>query len=376
MLVGVCLLTLGLVDARPATATLEAAATLDGYACGQVDPELFTRQKWSERDAPYGIAFPEWDRTTFEALKRRMLACATPANQRRTAMMLRYIDDQPYGRQAQVTQAVEALRARQAKRDDAATELRDAVSAAETDPDPANRRTRVTAIEQRLTRGGIPSALELELRARLGPLRSAIADQDARDAAATAAVQAQQRADAAKRAEDQRQLAQQQATARQAEAQRRQADTDREQVEADARAEAEQAAAEQVYAGKAADLSPPVRAFLDRNPQYKATSARADLLTVATVLDAAGFDLDTCRGALDDYRADWTEVQRRYGVVQGVLLAYHGLTAAELAAGAQARRQAWAKGGVTEGLRSNVLVMRRTCSQSLALTTALADFTR
>ena len=373
---GTALMVLGLAGVANAWATPQGAAALDGYACAQVDPELFPRQNWSERGDPYGIPFIEWDRTTFEALKRRMIACATDANRRRTVMMLRYIDDVPYGRQAQVTGQVEALRAKQTFADGREAELREAVRAAEADPDLSSRRNRVASIDQRLARGGIPSALELDLRARLDPLRSAIADQDAKSAAANAAAQAQQRADAARRADDQRVLAQQQAAERQADAQRQQAATDRQQAEVEARTEADRVAADRVYAQKASSLPAPVRGFLDKNSQFKAPASREDLLQVLNVVDAAGYDLETCRGSLEGYQADWTEVQRRYGLVQQVLLGYHGVTAADLAAGAKARRQTWTNAGAAESLRSNILVMRRTCAQSLTLTTALADFSR
>lgn len=374
--VSTSLLALGLTGVTNAQATPQGAATLDGYACAQVDPELFPGQNWSERGNPYGIPFIEWDRTTFEALKRRMTACANDANRRRTVMMLRYIDDQPYGRQAQVTGQVEALRAKQAVTVDREAEWREAVRAAEADPDLSSRRSRVAAIDQRLARGGIPSVLELDLRARLDPLRSAIADQDAKIAAANAAAQAQQRAEATKRAEEQRVLAQQQAAERQAEAQRQQAATDRQQAEIEARAEADRVATDRAYTQKASSLPAPVRGFLDKNPQFKASSSREDLLQVLSVLDAVGYDLETCRGSLEGYQADWTEVQRRYGLVQQVLLGYHGVTTVDLAAGAKERRQTWTNAGAAESLRSNVLVLRRTCAQSLVLTTALADFSR
>jgi hypothetical protein len=359
---GAAFLALGLAGVTNAWATPQGAAALD--------PELFSGQNWSERGNPYGIPFIEWDRTTFEALKRRTTACATDANRRRTVMMLRYIDDVPYGRQAQVTGQVEALRAKQTASVDRETELREAVRVAEADPDLSSRQNRIASIDQRLARGGIPSALELDLRARLDPLRSAIADQDAKNAAANAA------AHAARRADDQRVLAQQQAVGRQAEAQRQQAAMDRQQAEIEARTEADRIAADQVYAQKASTLPAPVRGFLDKNPQFKAPTSREELLQVLTVVDAAGYDLETCRSSLEGYQADWTEVQRRYGLVQQVLLGYHGVTAADLAAGAKARRQAWTNAGAAESLRSNVIVMRRTCAQSLVLTTALADFSR
>ncbi|TXM95365.1 hypothetical protein [Methylobacterium sp. WL116] len=376
MLTGIALLGIGNGVTTTALATPQGVAALEGYACAQVDPELFTRQAWSERDAPYGIPFIEWDRTTFEALKRRMTACATDANRRRTVMMLRYIDDQPYGRQAQVTGQVETLRAKQTVAVDREVELREAVRVAESDPDLLSRRNRVADIDRRLARGGIPSALELDLRARLDPIRSAIAEQDAKNAAASAAALAQQRTEAASRAEEQRKLALQQAAQRQADAQRQEAAAQRQQAEIEAREEAERVKADQAYAQKASSLPAPVRSFLEKNPQFKLVTAREDLLQLLTVLDAVGYDLDTCRGSLEGYQSDWTESQRRYGLVQQVLLSYHGVTAADLAAGAKERRQAWATSGAADSLRANIILMRRACAQALNLSTGVADFTR
>lgn len=376
MLAGIALLIVGIGGTTGALATPEGTAALDGYTCAQVDPELFPRQNWSERGDPYGIAFIEWDRTTFEALKRRMTECATDANRRRTLMMLRYIDDQPYGRQAQVTGQVEALRAKQAVAVDREAELREAVRAAEADPDLSSRRNRVAAIDQRLARGGIPSALDLDLRTRLAPLRAAIAEQDEKNAAATAAAQVRQQADEAKRAEEQRQVAQQQEVERQADAQRRQAAVVRQQAKLDVRAEAERGVADRIYAQKAPGLPTPVRSFLEKNPQFKAPAAREDLLQVLTVMDAVAYDLETCRSALEGYQSDWTEAQRRYGLVQQVLLGYYGVTAADLAAGAKMRRQTWTNNGAADTMRANIIVMRRTCAQALNLSTGLADFTR
>ncbi len=376
MLVGISLLTLCMVRPTIAMATPEAAATLDSYACALVDPELFSRQRFYPGERPYSIPFLEWDRTTFEALKRRMTACATDANRRRVVMVLRYIDDQPSGRQAEVTGHVDALRRRQVAVAESEAELREAVNGAEADPDLASRRNRVASIEQRLARGGASSALELEVRSRLAPLRTAIAEQDEKNAAANAAAQARQRADEANRVEEKRQVAKQQEADRQADAQRRQAATDRQEAEANSRAEAAQISADQVYAQKASGLPAPVRSFLDKNPQFKFAAAREELLQVLNLVDAVAYDLETCRGSLDGYQSDWTEVQRRYGLVQQVLLSYHGVTAADLAAGAKARRQNWTNTGAADGLRSNIIVMRLTCAQSLNLSTGLADFTR
>ena len=376
MLTGVTLLAAGIGGTATALATTQGVAALDGYACAQVDPELFTRQNWSDGGDPFGIPFIEWDRTTFEALKRRMTACATDANRRRTVMMLRYIDDQPYGRQAQVTGQVEALRAKQVVAVDREVELREAVRLAEADPDLSSRRTRVAEIDRRLARGGIPSALELDLRARLDPIRSAIADQDSKNVAANAAALAQQRTEAANRAEEQRKLALQQAAERQADAQRQQAATQRQQAELEAREEAERVKADQVYAQRASGLPAPVRSFLEKNSQFKPMTAREDLLQLLTAVDAVGYDLETCRGSLEGYQSDWTEAQRRYGLVQQVLLTYHGVTAADLAAGAKARRQTWTTSGAADGLRANIILMRQACAQALNLSTGLAEFSR
>lgn len=345
-------LVVGLLSATPARAAPETGAErVAALSCAVLDPETY-RDTWQPGQSPYGLPFEAWDRPAFEALKQRFIDCATPANQRRMLMVPRYID---MAADRTLRQA-EAQRAATSRAAALADEIRTNLTAAATEPDLVQRRARLASLTTKLDTSRLPADVQAPLRIELSQQLSAL----------TAAEEARRRAaqDAAARHEaEQRQQAQaaQDAAARQQVEQRRQA-------------QAEAAATERHYAERLLHLSPDLVAFLSRNPSLKAPSTRADVLNALAYIDTMATTLDACREQLGAFRAEWTEVQRRLGILQRVLLVYHGVPAAELTQAAQDRHAKAQAAGLLTMLRTEPRSLRQACEGAVIVVSTIFDF--
>ena len=373
---------------RPGLAA-DAGATILAYPCAAVDPELYSHQEFVPDHSPYGIPFEHWDEAAFDALRQRMTECTTPANRKRTEMILFYLEG-PYGPRRQVLRMVDQRKAAAAGQVAAAAEIRSSLGAALTDPSPTARRKRLASIAARLEHTAVPADQKAELR---GELARGI--QDATDAEAADA-EAQEQADAvqhdAEAAEQQaRQAAEQKAAAQQAE-QRRQAlaaqaaaqaeaqaraaaEAQRKELERQEQAKAAAAEADHYYEQRAAQLSPEVVGLLARNPALKAPTTRDDALKVLAVIEGGLFALDACRAHDGTFGSEWTETQRRLGLVQQLLISYYGVTPGDVARGA-ALRHAKFVASLQQTLDNDEDARTQTCQDVMALTSALLDFSR
>ncbi|GJD97679.1 hypothetical protein [Methylobacterium iners] len=351
-----------------AEASPDASARLEAAPCPAVDPELYARQRWIPGSQPYGIPFEAWDRATFDALKRRMTACADPANRQRTLMVLRYLDD-PYGPLAQVSRQLDAHRATASRNAGLADEIRAELAAAANDPSLINRRARLVRLATKLDTARLPAETQLALRAELNRETSALAAAEAAQTEAREASARQQRLAEVKAAEDRQREAARAAADREAGEQRQ-------QPQARERAEAEAKAADRYYAGRLASLSPELVTLLTRNPALKAPSARAGLLQITAIVESHVLALDTCRARLGGYVAEWTELQRRLGLMQQALLSYYGMPPSELAQTMRLWQARWENTGMSAALKEDLDFMRETCGGSVRAADNLLDFSR
>ena len=374
----------------------DAGATILAYPCAAVDPELYSHQEFVPDHSPYNVPFEQWDEAAFDALKQRMTECITPANRKRTGMILFYLEG-PYGPRTQVLRMADKRKATAAGQVADAAEIRSSLGAALADPSPTARRKRLASIAARLEHTAVPANQKAELRDEL-----ARGIQDATEAEAADA-EAQEQADTAQHdaevAEQQaRQATEQKAAEQQAEQRRQalaaeaaaQAEQQRRQVEAQARAAAEaqrqalerqeqaKAAAAEVeryYEQRAAQLSPEVVGLLARNPALKAPTTRDDALKVLAVIEGGLFALDACRAHDGTFGSEWTETQRRLGLVQQLLISYYGVTPGDVARGA-ALRHAKFVASLQQTLDNDEDARTQTCQDVMALTSALLDFSR
>ncbi|KOX45153.1 hypothetical protein ADL19_23500 [Streptomyces purpurogeneiscleroticus] len=337
-----------------ARADPEAAARLDALPCASLDPTTYV-DLWRPGQTPYGVPFASWDRSTFDALKARLLGCATPANRQRTLMVLRYLDD-PYGPASRVTRQQEDQRSATARNAALVEEIQADLAAVGGEPDLIQRRGRLMRVTTKIDTSRLPTDTQLHLRAELNQQNTALA------AAETAQAQARETA------ERQRRVAEAQASAdRQAAAQRRQA-------EAEAQATAAAEAATRYYQERQARLSPDVVAFLVRNPVLQAPATRPDVVKGLGVLDSMGLTLDACRESFGGFRAEWTEVQRRMGLLQRLLITYYGMTPEDLTQAAQALRTRMREAGLLTSLKADPLALRQTCEGAAIVTATVFDF--
>jgi hypothetical protein len=332
----------------------EGTARLEALPCASLDPNAYV-DLWRPGQNAYGVPFASWDRGTFDTLKARLLACATPANRQRTLTVLRYLDD-PYGPASRVARQQDDQRSAASRTAALTDEIQADLAAVAGEPDLVQRRGRLMRVTTKLDTSRLPAETQLQLRAELNRQASALASAEAAQAQARETAERQQRTAEAQAAADRRAAEQRQ----------------RAQAETQAAAEAEAAA--RYYREHQAGLPPDVAAFLVRNPALQAPASRPEVLNALGSLDAMGLILDACRERLGGFRAEWTEVQRRRGVLQRVLLSYHGMTPNQLAAHAQDLRGRAQEGGFLSVVRSDPYALRQACEGAIIVTAVQFDF--
>jgi pyruvate/2-oxoglutarate dehydrogenase complex dihydrolipoamide acyltransferase (E2) component len=347
-----CFLAVSLVTT--AHADPEATARLEALPCTSFDPNAYV-DLWRPGQSPYGVPFASWDRSAFDTLKARLLACATPANRQRTLTVLRYLDD-PYGPTSRVARQQDDQRSAASRTAALTDEIQADLAAVAGEPDLIQRRGRLMRVTTKLDTNRLPAETQLQLRAELNRQSSALA------AAEEAQAQARQTAERQRRAAE-----------AQAAADRRAAE-ERQQTEARAQATAVAEAATRYYQDRQARLSPDVAAFLGRNPTLQAPAARPDVLNALGILDSMGLTLDACREAFGGFRTEWTEVQRRMGLLQRLLITYYGTTPEELTQAAQALRARMREAGLLSSLKGDPRSLRQTCEGAIIVTANVFDF--
>lgn len=366
------LVTLGFVTTVHADP--EATARLDALPCASLDPNAYV-DLWRPGQAPYGIPFATWDRPAFDALKARLLACATPANRQRTLTVLRYLDD-PYGPTSRVARQQDDQRSAASRTAALTDEIRADLAAVAGESDLVQRRGRLMRVTTKLDTSRLPAETQLQLRAELNRQSSALAAAEAEQAEAHEVAERQRRTAEAQAAEQARQAAARAAAERQASEEQRKAEARQATERQAAQEQAAANAANRYYAERVPRLSPDLITFFDRNPALKPVSARDGLVEAAALVDSYVVALDTCRSTLSGFGAEWTELQRRLGLMQQALLVYYDVPAAELAQITRLWRVRWQNQGLVAQLKADLGVMRQTCSEAVTTTARLLDFTR
>lgn len=356
------------IASGPVHATPDAEAQIEAAPCAAFDPELYSGQRWVPGARPYGIAIEHWDRSTFEALRRRLTACITPANRARTTMVLRYLDD-PYGPVAQVTRQLDAAQTAATRTAALTEEIRADLAALANEPDLVQRRGRLSRVTTKLDTSRLPVEEQQALRAELSRQTVVLTSAEAAQVQARQAAEHERRAAEARAADAARQAAARDSADRQA------AETQR-QTQLQAEEQAAAAAAEKAYAERLPRLSPALITLFNRNPALKPITARDSLLEAKAVVDSYVVALDTCRATLGGFASAWTEVQRRLGLMQQALLTYYDVPAPELAQITRFWRVRWQNQGLAARLQADHDLMQQTCDAALPTTAGLLDFAR
>lgn len=98
------------------------------------------------------------------------------------------------------------------------------------------------------------------------------------------------------------------------------------------------------------------------------------MLNALGVLDSMGLTLDACREAFGGFRTEWTEVQRRMGLLQRLLITYYGTTPEELTQAAQTLRARMREAGLLTSLKGDPRSLRQTCEGAIIVTANVFDF--
>lgn len=158
-----CFVAVSLVTT--ANANPEATARLEALPCTSFDSNAYV-DLWRPGQSPYGVPFASWDRGTFDMLKARLLACATPANRQRTLTVLRYLDD-PYGPTSRVARQQDDQRSAASRVAALTDEIQADLAAVAGEPDLIQRRGRLMRVTTKLDTSRLPPETLLQLRAEL-----------------------------------------------------------------------------------------------------------------------------------------------------------------------------------------------------------------